>query len=59
MGISKVLLNHVSDGDLFKKLEHVEFSTNLREIVTIGYMVDQYQASLKGASSNESSWKSA
>lgn len=37
--ISNELLNYVVDGDLHTKLDSVEYSTNLREIVTVGYMV--------------------
>lgn len=40
MNISKDLINYVADGDLSTKLENVEYSTNLREIVTVGYMID-------------------
>lgn len=40
MKISEELLNYVSDGDLHTKLDGVEHSTNLREIVTVGYMVE-------------------
>jgi hypothetical protein len=43
MRISKELLNYVVDGDLHTKLDVVEFSTNLREIVTIGYMLEQQE----------------
>lgn len=37
--ISKELLDYVSDGDLHTKLNEVEYSTNLREIVTVGQMI--------------------
>jgi hypothetical protein len=40
MQISTELLDYVSDGDLHTKLDGVEYSTNLREIVTVGYMID-------------------
>lgn len=40
MTISKELLSYVADADLSTKLENVEYSTNLREIVTVGYMVE-------------------
>lgn len=40
MTISKDLLPYVNDGDLHAKLEGVEYSTNLREIVTVGYMIE-------------------
>lgn len=43
MHISKALLPHVSDGDLHTTMLGVQYSTNLREIVTVGYMVDQYK----------------
>ncbi|NMH72814.1 hypothetical protein HF078_07005 [Bacillus sp. RO2] len=43
MQISKELLNYVADGDAHIKLESVKHSTNLREIVTVGYMVDHYK----------------
>lgn len=42
MAVTKELLNYVTDGDLSTKLEGVEYSTNLREIVTVGYMLDHY-----------------
>lgn len=40
MAFSKDLLNYINDGDLHTKLDSVEHSTNLREIVTVGYMQD-------------------
>ncbi|WP_158587573.1 hypothetical protein [Neobacillus notoginsengisoli] len=40
--ISKELINYVGDGDLHARLASVEHSTNLREIVTVGYMIDNY-----------------
>lgn len=40
MAISKELINHIADGDLHAVMSDVEFSTNLREIVTVGYMID-------------------
>lgn len=43
MGISKDLLSYVVDGDLHTTLDVVEHSTNLREIVTVGYMMDNPQ----------------
>jgi hypothetical protein len=39
--ISKELLIRVMDADLHTKLVSVEYSTSLREIVTIGYMMEQ------------------
>jgi hypothetical protein len=44
MGISKDLLNYVSDGDLNIVMENVAYSTNLREVVTIGYMIDHQES---------------
>lgn len=43
MEISKELLSYVVDGDLHIKLESVAYSTDLREIVTVGYMVEHPQ----------------
>jgi hypothetical protein len=43
MKISKELLDYVADGDLHTKLDAIDFSTNLREIVTVGYMMEQQQ----------------
>ena len=40
MKISKDLLGYVVDGDLHTILNGVEHSTNLREIVTIAYMIE-------------------
>lgn len=42
MSVSKELLNYVSDGDMHTKLDRVEYSTSLREIVTVGYMMQHY-----------------
>lgn len=39
--ISKELLKYVADADYSTKLNYIEFSTNLREIVTVGYMLEQ------------------
>lgn len=39
MRLSKELLDYVADGDQHTKLESVEYSTNLREIVTVGQMI--------------------
>jgi hypothetical protein len=47
MQISKELLLYVVDGDLHTKLDSVEYSTSIREIVTVGYMIEQ------GGKSNE------
>lgn len=41
--ISKELLNYVADGDLHTRLDSVDHSTNLREIITVGYMEEHYQ----------------
>lgn len=40
--ISKDLMSYVADGDEHAKLENVEYSTNLREIVTVGYMEENF-----------------
>jgi hypothetical protein len=40
--VSKEILANVADGDLHTKLEGIEYSTSLREIVTVGYMVEHY-----------------
>ena len=37
--VSKELLDYVADGDLHTKLGNVEYSTDLREIVTVGQMI--------------------
>lgn len=37
--ISNELLDYVTDGDLHAKLAGVEYSTDLREIVTVGQMI--------------------
>ncbi|WP_158077357.1 hypothetical protein [Caenibacillus caldisaponilyticus] len=42
--ISNFLADYVADGDLHTQLENVEYSTNLRVIVTVGYMIDHYKA---------------
>lgn len=42
MAISKCLVDYVSDGDFSTKLSNVEYSTNLREILTVGDMQQQY-----------------
>jgi hypothetical protein len=38
--ISKELIDYVADGDFHSKIDGVEYSTNLREIVTVEYMLD-------------------
>lgn len=45
MSLSANLAEYVSDGDLSTKLENVEYSTNLREIVTVGYMIEHFKGS--------------
>ncbi|WP_363549618.1 hypothetical protein [Caldifermentibacillus hisashii] len=40
MSLSNSLADYIFDGDLSTKLENVEYSTNLRDIVTVGYMID-------------------
>jgi hypothetical protein len=37
--ISKELMDYVADGDFHIKIDDVEYSTNLREIITVGYML--------------------
>lgn len=41
--MNQSLLQYISDGDLSTKLESVEYSTNLRSIVTIGYLQERYE----------------
>ncbi|WP_285842856.1 hypothetical protein [Metabacillus litoralis] len=43
MAVSKELLNYIADADLHTKLEGVEHSTDLRAIVTVGYMLEHPQ----------------
>jgi hypothetical protein len=45
MTISKCLVDYVSDGDYSTWLDNVEYSTNLREILTVEDMQESY---LKG-----------
>jgi hypothetical protein len=40
LGVSKELLNYVADGDEHLKLSNVKHSTSLREIVTVGDMIE-------------------
>lgn len=40
MELSKVLLSYVPDGDAHLVLLGVEHSTNLREIVSVGFMIE-------------------
>jgi hypothetical protein len=37
--ISKELMDYVADGDFHIKIDDVKYSTNLREIITVGYML--------------------
>ncbi|MFD2046044.1 hypothetical protein ACFSTA_12360 [Ornithinibacillus salinisoli] len=39
--ISNEIFDYVADGDLHTKLDSVEYSTNLREIVTVGQMIER------------------
>ncbi|WP_430482776.1 hypothetical protein [Rossellomorea marisflavi] len=38
--ISNSLIVHVADADFHTKIEGVEYSTDIREIVTVEYMLD-------------------
>lgn len=40
MSISKELLDHVADADLHLKLSNIDFSTDLREVVTVAHMIE-------------------
>lgn len=40
MQISKDLLAYIADGDLHTTHESVDHSTPLREVVTVGYMLE-------------------
>ncbi|WP_273129005.1 hypothetical protein [Bacillus weihaiensis] len=42
MAISNELFRYVADGDLHRKLDSVPHSTNLREVVTVGHMIDHH-----------------
>jgi hypothetical protein len=44
MKFSKELLDYVVDGDQHAILNAVEFSTSVREVVTVGYMIENPQA---------------
>ena len=44
MPFSKELIDYVSDGDLHATMEGVEYSKNLRAIVTVGYMIEHEKA---------------
>ncbi|WP_158738657.1 hypothetical protein [Alteribacillus sp. YIM 98480] len=41
MKISYELLDYVGDADLHTKLKDVEYSTDLREVVTVGFMMEK------------------
>ncbi|MFB4164778.1 hypothetical protein ACE1TI_13350 [Alteribacillus sp. JSM 102045] len=41
MRISIELLDYVGDADLHTKLKDVEYSTNLRDVVTVGFMMER------------------
>jgi hypothetical protein len=43
MKFSKELLDKVSDGDEHTRLVAVEYSTSIREVVTVGYMIENPQ----------------
>lgn len=43
MKISSCLIDYVVDADEHTKLANVDYSTDLRTIVPIGYMVQRYQ----------------
>jgi hypothetical protein len=45
--VSQELVKYVFDGDLSTKIEVIKFSTNPREVVTVGEMLEQ------GGESNE------
>jgi hypothetical protein len=40
MMFSKEILNRLSDADFHTQFETIEFSTSIREIVTVGYMME-------------------
>lgn len=41
--INKLLLIYVSDADLQTKHENTQYSTSVREIITVGFMLDHPQ----------------
>jgi hypothetical protein len=47
MAMSKEVLLHVADADLHTKLVAVEYSTSIREVVTVGQMLEQQTRLLK------------
>lgn len=48
MAFSKELIDYVSDGDLHTKMKGIKFSTDLRAIVTVGYMIEHEKAASAG-----------
>jgi len=50
--ISKELLDYVVDGDLQTVLNSVEYSTSLREIVTIAYMIEHEEMLVSAGGEN-------
>ncbi|WP_433958797.1 hypothetical protein [Cytobacillus horneckiae] len=40
MSIHSALINSIVDGDLHTVLDGIQYSTNIREIVTVGYMME-------------------
>lgn len=51
---SKALLTHVSDGDLHLRMKDIPYSTNLREIITVEYMMEHFE----GGENNDVTWGS-
>lgn len=49
MKINEILLNRLFDADFHTKMNSVKYSTNLRTIVTIGYMVKRHELENKKA----------
>jgi hypothetical protein len=43
MKFSKELIDYVADGDMQTKLVAVDHSTSLREVITVGYMIENPQ----------------
>jgi hypothetical protein len=43
MQISKILIDYVADGDLHTTNSNIQYSTDLRETVTVGYMIEHYK----------------
>ncbi|WP_182103754.1 hypothetical protein [Niallia taxi] len=42
MAFSNELYRYVTDGDLHRKLDSIPHSTNLRDVVTVGHMIEHY-----------------